>query len=308
MLSFVVSRQGGERPIRCYLVTVAIALAAVGMGAIFVPVAAGPTDGTLTFSDVFLRQGIYTSDADLSNRTRVLDSPHPFRPKWLPDGSKISFLMHFKDAERLEIMDPDGSNRQILVSRSELPARLKFIKTYAWSPDATRVALCLTTKSYSVTKSYMVDADGSNRALLSDNSCVASWSAQDTILADRDSRVLILMDPDGGNRTRIEPGMRVADPELSPAGTRIAFMCGKLVHADICTIGVDGSSLSHLTHSQRIDWSPSWSPDGSRIIWAPTTNSKYQSADLMRMWSDGTHKVRLTDTPHIDEYEPDWKA
>ena len=308
MLSFVVCRPRGERPLPRYLVTVAIALAAFGSAAIYTPVAAGPTGGTLTFSDVFLKQGIYTSDANLLNRHRVLDSSHPFRPQWLPDGSKISFLMHFKDKERLEIMDPDGSNRQILVSRPELPARLKFITRYTWSPDATRLALCLTTKNYTVTKSYIVDADGSSRALLSDNSCVASWSAEDRILAARDSRVFILMDPDGGNRARIDPGMRVADPELSPAGTLIAFMCGKLVHADICTIGVDGSALSHLTRSRRIDWSPSWSPDGSRIIWAPTTNSKYQSADLMRMWSDGTHKVRLTDTPHIDEYEPDWKA
>ncbi len=204
-------------------------------------------------------------------------------------------------------MDPDGSNRQILVSRSELPARLKFIVKYAWSPDAARVALCLTTDRYVVRKSYIVDADGSNRVLLSDKTCVASWSAQDRILSVRD-RVFVLMDPDGSNRARIEPGVRIADPELSPAGTDIAFMCGKLLNADICTIGVDGAGLSHLTRSRRIDWSPSWSPDGTRIIWAPTTNSKYQSADLMRMRPDGTHKVRLTDTPRIDEYEPDWTA
>ena len=293
---------------RRYIVTIAISLAAVGIGALVAPAAAGPGDGTLTFSDVFLKRGIYTSNADLSNRHRVLDSSPSYRPKWLPDGSKISFLTENKDVTRLEIMDPDGSNRHILVSRSEMPARLKVIVTYAWSPDATRVALCFISENFTVRKSYIADADGSNRVLLSDNSCVASWSAQDRILAVRDSHVFVLMDPDGSNRARIEPGMMVGDPELSPDGTQIVFQCGN-AHVDICTISIDGSVLLHLTTSKRrVDWSPSWSPDGTHIIWAPITDLENQSADLMRIRSDGTHKVRLTDTPQIDEYEPDWTA
>jgi Tol biopolymer transport system component len=293
---------------RRFIVMVAISLAAVGLEASTAPAAAGPRDGTLTFSDVFLTPGIYTADADASARNRVLDVSGVYRPKWFPDGSRISFLAETKHVTRLEVMRPDGSNRHILVSGPELPAGYKRIVTYDWSPDASRVALCLLSDDFTTEQSYVADANGSNLVLLSDNACVYDWSAQDRILAGRHRRVFVLMDPDGSNRARVEPGMQVGDPEISPAGTEIVFQCGKFSHMDICTIGVDGSRLFHVTTSQRIDWSPSWSPDGTRIIWGPTTDPKYQSADLMRIRPDGTHNVRLTDTPQIDEYEPDWTA
>lgn len=278
------------------------------LGVSTAPAAAGPRDGTLTFSDVFFRSGIYTSDADASNRDRILNSFGVYRPKWLPDGSKISFLADNKDVTRLEIMDPDGSGRHILVSGTELPANYKVISTYDWSPDGSRVALCVLDSNYVHRRTYVVDADGSNRVLLSKNACAADWSAQDRILTVRRYRVFVLMDPDGSNRARVDLGTRVGDPEISPAGMDIVFQCGRYVHMDICTVGIDGSDLVHVTTSRRVDWSPSWSPDGTRIVWAPTTNAANQTADLARIRPDGTHRVRLTHTPTVDEYEPDWKA
>jgi TolB protein len=289
-----------------------VVIAAMCMGAwlslFATPASAGPKDGTLTFSDVFFKEGIYKSGADASSRVRILDSFGVYRPKWTPDGSKVTFLADNKDVTRLDVIDPDGSDRQILISRSELPAGYKIISTYDWSPDGTRVALCLLDASFTERRTYVADADGSNMVLLSDNSCAADWSAQDRILTVRRLQVFVLMDPDGSNRIRVEPGPRIGDPEMSPAGTTIVFQCGRFEHMDICTIGTDGSGLVHLTRSLRIDWSPSWSPDGSRILWCPVTNAEHRTSDLVRMRPDGTHKVRLTDTPLIDEYEPDWTS
>jgi TolB protein len=271
------------------------------------PAAAGPRDGTLTFSGIFFGPGIYVSNADASNSDRVLNSAG-YRPKWLPDGSMISFLADNGDVTRLEVMDPDGSNRHILVSGPELPANYKAIGTYDWSPDGSRVALCVADRHFTTQRSYIVDADGSNRVLLSKNACANDWSDQDRILALRRSRVFVLMDPDGSNRARVEPGTRVGDAEISPAGTEIVFQCGRFVHMDICTVSMNSPGYFHVTRSRRIDWSPSWSPDGSRIIWGPETNDKYHTSDLMRIRPNGTHKVRLTHTHKVDEYEPDWKA
>jgi Tol biopolymer transport system component len=286
----------------------AVALIALMLGICVAPAAAGPRDGTLTFSDVFFRAGIYTSAPDASNRDRVLKSFGVYRPKWLPDGSRISFLADNQDVTRLDIMDPDGSNRHILVSGPELPANHKVIGTYDWSPDGSRVVLCASDSHHTNERTYIVDADGSNRVLLSKNACVNDWSDQDRILASRHSHIFVLMDPDGSNRARVEPGTRVGDGEISPSGTDIVFQCGQYAHMDICTIGVDGSGFFHVTNSRRTDWSPSWSPDGTRIAWAPTTNEQSQTADLMRIRPDGAHKVRLTYTPEVDEYEPDWKT
>jgi Tol biopolymer transport system component len=135
--------------------------------------------------------------------------------------------------------------------------------------------------------------------------CGEDWSSAGRLLASHGHK-LIEMDPDGGNVVKITVGRRVNDADWSPNGRRIAFECGGYAHKDICVIRSDGTRLRDLTNSRRIDWSPSWSPDGSRIVWAPSTNTERRRADLWRMRADGTGRFRLTTTPRIDEYEPDW--
>jgi TolB protein len=54
-----------------------------------------------------------------------------------------------------------------------------------------------------------------------------------------------------------------------------------------------------------VDWSPTWSPDGTRIAWA-RSRSLFGFDDLFVMNADGSGVTRLTRTPKVDEYEPDW--
>ena len=104
------------------------------------------------------------------------------------------------------------------------------------------------------------------------------------------------------------------DPAYSPDGTLIAF-CTTCdwgsADMNIYTIHPDGTGLTQLTsklrssgHGQMATFHPSWSPDGSQIVFshAPATND---TADLFVMNRDGSDLHILAHT-RINEQTADW--
>ncbi|MFN8140444.1 MAG: hypothetical protein U0R49_11665 [Fimbriimonadales bacterium] len=53
----------------------------------------------------------------------------------------------------------------------------------------------------------------------------------------------------------------------SPDGTRVAFGSAKTGNGDIYIMNLDGSDLKQITSSDDLECAPSWSPDGSQIIY-----------------------------------------
>jgi Tol biopolymer transport system component len=265
------------------------------------PVQAAPPAGRILYSDVFGGSGLYAIGPDGTGRFHVLDEP-VYRPHWVPQAPEISFIVN---GRRIDAVDSDGTNRRVIVGRHELPTGWKRVSDYAWSPDGSQLVLCLSDDRYNHTRTFVASSNGSTVTQIALNACASDWSSQDRILVERGLR-LIAMDPDGTNVDVIYDDLKAFDPSWSPDGSQLAFMCGVYRHADVCVVSADGTGVANLTNSRRIDWSPSWSPDGSRIAWAPATNTCRRFADLWRMRADGSAKTRLTDTPRIDEYEPDW--
>jgi Tol biopolymer transport system component len=273
---------------------------------------AGPLDGRIVYSDAFGGSGVYTVAPDGTARIHLIGDTNASRPRWRPDGSGVSFIVDIfgpSVTSRLEIVDPMGADRKVLLARSKLPTHFKVISTYDWSPDGTKLVLCLVNFSGQapVARTYVSNPNGSRMLLALKDACGEDWGSQDRILAYEGSK-LFALDPDGRHVVRVRTGVKTWDAQWSPDGTRIVFMCGPQQAADICVSNANGSNLENLTASDRSDWSPSWSPDGSRIVWAPATNTSHQFAELWRMRTDGSSKTRLTDTPRIDEYDPDWSA
>jgi dipeptidyl aminopeptidase/acylaminoacyl peptidase len=95
---------------------------------------------------------------------------------------------------------------------------------------------------------------------------------------------------------------RVLDPQLSPDGRQVLYV---LERADwkenrrvghIWRVNADGSSAVRLTHGQRGETSPRWSPDGERIAFL-TRRGDNEDPQIYILENDGGEARQLTKHP-----------
>jgi len=86
---------------------------------------------------------------------------------------------------------------------------------------------------------------------------------------------------------------RVADPQISPDGTHIAFVVGDVnyeanrVVNQIYVMSIDGGQVKQLTNGQSSSSAPRWSPDGKRIAFIT-------GSQVWTMEHDGDNKDQVT--------------
>jgi Tol biopolymer transport system component len=96
----------------------------------------------------------------------------------------------------------------------------------------------------------------------------------------------------GGPRQVTGGSLRVLDPCVSPDGLWVAFR-RQAEQEDLCLVRADGSALRKLTDDVYRDRGPSWTPDGSRIIFYSDRSGRYE------IWSvrpDGSELRQLSRT------------
>ena len=72
-----------------------------------------------------------------------------------------------------------------------------------------------------------------------------------------------------------------------------AHLSGRIVfdnHDDVWTINADGTHLTRLTHSPASEFDPSWSPEGTRIVYR---SDRGDESEIWVMNADGTGQRRL---------------
>jgi Tol biopolymer transport system component len=92
---------------------------------------------------------------------------------------------------------------------------------------------------------------------------------------------IYIMDPDGKNQVRLtDDPARDFGPRISPDGTKILFFSNrkwgdKLLenNYDIYVMNIDGTDVRNITDHLAYDIMPSWSPDGSMIVFCSNHNS-----------------------------------
>ena len=100
----------------------------------------------------------------------------------------------------------------------------------------------------------------------------------------------------------IEPLDSVAFLENKNAS--IAFLTDDDGSQQVAVMNLDGSGRRVLTTNENSKWSPSLSPDASRIVFAEQTGAQKQ--DLWIINRDGTGLTRLTDDSGV-KFAPAWK-
>jgi TolB protein len=202
-----------------------------------------------------------------------------------PDGKKIVFnsgRLRTPDEPLntgyLFVMDSDGTEQTYLVRGS----------SGSWSPDSKNIA-------------YHASASGTGQPIKPDPGAATN---------DSDIFVLNVDDVLGGTGvpTNItnSPLLVDDDPDWSPDGQKIAFTSHLVtdnpinsVTAEIYVINADGSGVPvALTSNTEEERAPSWSKDGTRIVFM----CKEGGADfeICVMNADGTNRVQLTSNTVLD--------
>jgi len=188
-------------------------------------------------------------------------------------NGRIAFSGFDGTSWQIYSVEPDGTGLTQLTHVSDL----EFGGESAWSPDGKRIAYVVqgfhedgrTDRS----DLWVMNADGSDPRQLTDGPG-SSWS-----------------------------------PAWSPDGTKIAFARGE--PANVYVIGADGSGPRRLTSLTAGDESasrasmglnPSWSPDGSQIVFAPDGEVE---KDLYVVNADGSDESILLHMPGW-QIEPAW--
>ena len=149
---------------------------------------------------------------------------------------------------------------------------------------------------------FVMEADGSNQTRLTSGEILAPvWSPDGCKIVFRQWLGEIdVINADGSDQTVVVPRTGVGDPgshfrsHFSPDGARILFRGRGLSsrNRDFFVVDADGSNPVNLTNNTGVDmdWEPSWSPDGTTILFA----SRRAPRGIYIMNADGTGRRRLS--------------
>ncbi len=135
--------------------------------------------------------------------------------------------------------------------------------------------------------------------------------AQIAFSSERDGNwEIYVMDVDGGNQQNLSNNPHAdVSPSWFPDGKQIAFMSRRDGHVidgfptyEIYAMDADGGNPQNLTNDPHDDMSPSWSPDGKRIVFMSRRDGNYE---IYVMDADGSNPQNLTNNP-LNDRNPSW--
>jgi Tol biopolymer transport system component len=140
---------------------------------------------------------------------------------------------------------------------------------------------------------HLVNADGSDRNILSVASDTLTWSPDGTRLAIESCCIdfrssITIINADGSGRIELTQNGGAA--AWSPDGTRLVFVTNEAdQRASISSVNADGSGLRQLTSDGN---APAWSPNGTRLAFA--TYRGRQALSISVINADGSGLSQLT--------------
>jgi Tol biopolymer transport system component len=231
---------------------------------------------------------IYLMDPDGTNLSRVTENMvGDFMPSLSPDGKKIVF-----DSTRLRLLNEPRNTSDLFLMNTDGTEQTWLIRgsSATWSPDSKYIA-------------YHASASGIGLPVNTNPG--AATSDSDIFVANVDD---LLARTAGPQNITNSSDARDDDADWSPDGTKIVFTSKPTsddpinpVHAEIYTINPDGTGLTRLAFNNYEERGPSWSPDGSRIVFTARVGTHGgDNFEICVVNADGTNFVQLTDNAVFD--------
>jgi Tol biopolymer transport system component len=273
-------------------------------------------------------QVTYTVDPDGSDVQQLFPDGPSGGPLWSPDGTEIQIFC-CDDGMAAHFVDPDTGDLRTL------PPPDPTIETFcggSWSPDGKR----LTCEGFGVNDRslngiYSIRAsDGSGLTRITSNpggnDIPGDYSPDGRRLVfmrfEGDRPVgLFVTNVDGSGLQRLTPTDMILDDagsagSWSPTGDEILFvaLASEDAHKAIWVVNADGSSLHQLPITPTCGepfsdptshgcYSPSWSPDGSKIVFTRSSADGVQE-NIYIVNADGSGLFQVTNSG-VDDHA-DW--
>ena len=219
-------------------------------------------DGTrIAFSRSLAGGGrkIFVMNADGSNQIAITNGPGDSVPSWSPDGSTIAYLSVTASFE-LRLINADGSNQRVLVSRSGF--RQSIAGPATWSPDGKKIAFAATDGFDGVIHIYVVDSGGANQTALTSGGASdvsPSWSPDGAkiLFVRTGTNTLFVMNADGSNQAPVTSfaGQQIFSPVWSPDGQQIALQISSTPARapNVFVMNANGSGLTPITDNTGVN-------------------------------------------------------
>jgi len=248
---------------------------------------------------------IYEMDINGLNKKKLTTTKnYEGQPVYSPDGSKICYVRESWDCQ-IYIMDSNGENQKQLTSGSAVS------KNCSFSPDNKQVVFKRTSfrpgYQNGIEEFCIINADGTNQKCLKndnidDGSNVVFSPQGDSIyyyIAKTDSSFkMTAAEIWKQNINTLETQListisgEIYDIKFSPDFKKIVYIAwqgNQQQHTQIYIANIDGTSAVQLTNTKEYKSAPSFSPDGSRIIFLSTPQGgRGGNDDIISINSDGS--------------------
>lgn len=195
-------------------------------------------------------------------------------PAWSPDGSKIAFLSNRNGANRLFVMDADGTNVTQITDHDCAAG-----SSATWSPSGDKIAV--SSPGARPPEAWTIGLDGTNRTPLSAR---AMWDFSWSPAGDRFAFAINTeagfsvgtLDATGGQifqELSMPNPYGFVEPNWSPDGKEIAFVAWRERHFRVCVMNADGGNLRELTTTGNC-YGPTFSRDGRSVLYQERTDYK----------------------------------